>query len=111
MQVTINQKPYPYYPYHDSEDVALEDFDNDGDYDIYFANVDMFQKVEPFQRLLINNGKEEKLTEETKKRLGFTKEFSIIDATFSDLDADGDVDLIVLTDVVGNIATTWKIFN
>jgi len=81
----------------ETREATFADIDNDGDYDMYFANVYMFQQVEPFQRLLINNGAIMKFTDETKERLGFTKEYSILDGTFSDLDSDGDMDLFLLT--------------
>jgi hypothetical protein len=81
----------------ETREATFADIDGDGDYDIYFANVYMFQQVDPFQRLLINNGSNKKFTDETEKRLGFTKEYSILDGTFSDLDSDGDVDLLLLT--------------
>lgn len=81
----------------ETREATFADIDNDGDYEVYFANVYMFQRVEPFQRLLLNNGKGKKFTDETEKRLGFTKEYSILDGTFSDLDSDGDLDLFLLT--------------
>ncbi len=81
----------------ETREATFADVDNDGDYDVYFANVYMFQQVEPFQRLLINNGANKKFTDETRERLGFTKEYSILDGTFSDLDADDDMDLFLLT--------------
>ncbi|NAY91276.1 hypothetical protein GTQ34_05025 [Muricauda sp. JGD-17] len=83
----------------ETREATFADIDNDGDYDVYFANVYMFQQVEPIQRLLVNKGKGNRFADETAERLGFTKEYSIIDGTFSDLDADGDLDLVLLTHV------------
>ena len=37
---TISPKPYKYYPYHDSEDVAVEDFNKDGRPDILIVTED-----------------------------------------------------------------------
>ncbi|MEL6534294.1 MAG: VCBS repeat-containing protein [Bacteroidota bacterium] len=34
------EQPYPYYPHHDSEDVAVADFDHDGDLDIVIVTED-----------------------------------------------------------------------
>jgi len=81
----------------ETREATFADIDNDGDYDVYFANVFMFQKADPIQRLLVNNGTNKKFTDETEKRLGFTKEYSILDATFTDLDQDGNLDLFLLT--------------
>ncbi len=81
----------------ETREATFADIDGDGDYDLYFANVYMFQQVEPIQRLLVNQGFGKKFVDETEKRLGFTKEYSIIDGTFADLDADGDQDLVLLT--------------
>lgn len=36
----IHPKPYAYYPYHDSEDVAVVDFDKDGKLDIFIVTED-----------------------------------------------------------------------
>ncbi|MDC6363757.1 MULTISPECIES: FG-GAP repeat domain-containing protein [Flavobacteriaceae] len=81
----------------ETREATFADVDNDGDFDIYFANVYMFQQLEPIQRLLINPGNGDKFSDETEKRLGFTKELSILDGTFADLDKDGDQDLLLLT--------------
>jgi hypothetical protein len=81
----------------ETREATFADIDNDGDYDVYFANVYMFQQVDPIQRLLINPGNGGKFMDETEKRLGFTKELSILDGTFADLDDDGDQDFFLLT--------------
>ncbi len=49
---TQNPAPWRYYPYHDSEDVALEDFDNDGDLDIVIVTED-----DEINEYYINDGK------------------------------------------------------
>jgi hypothetical protein len=82
----------------ETREATFADIDNDGDFDIYFANVNMFQQLDPIQRLLINKGEKNKLVDETEMRLGFTKKYSIVDANFHDFDKDGDSDLLLLSD-------------
>ncbi|MEM9686619.1 MAG: VCBS repeat-containing protein [Bacteroidota bacterium] len=79
----------------ETREATFADIDNDGDTDLYFANVYMFRKKTPTQRLLINDGKNN-FRDETKARLGFTDQHSVIDADFADFDADGDDDLLLL---------------
>ncbi|WP_353780051.1 FG-GAP-like repeat-containing protein [Winogradskyella sp. 3972H.M.0a.05] len=79
----------------ETREATYADIDNDGDLDIYFANVYMFQQRPPIQRLLINeNGK---YIDKTQERLGFTDTYNTIDASFSDFDKDGDEDLLLLS--------------
>ena len=81
----------------ETREATFADIDNDGNLDIYFANVEMFQKLEPIQRLLINKGSNKKLEDETEERLGFTKKYSVVDAQFFDFDNDGDSELLLVT--------------
>lgn len=80
----------------ETREATFADIDSDGDKDLFFANVFMFQKVTPRQRLLVNQNNTTFL-DETEKRLGFTSELSIIDAVFYDLDQDLDQDLLIVT--------------
>ncbi len=80
----------------ETREATYADIDNDGDIDLYFANVYMFQRKTPIQRLLINN--KGKFEDETIKRLGFSDRYSVIDANFADFDKDGDQDLLLLCD-------------
>ena len=79
----------------ETRDVAIVDINTDGLPDVYFANVNMFQQMQPVQRMLINTG--DIFNDETSARLGFTSEHSCVDANFTDLDNDGDADLILVT--------------
>lgn len=80
----------------ETREALFIDVDSDGDLDLYFANVFMFQQIKPIQRLLINDGKFN-FNDETEQRLGFTDKYNCIDANFADLDSDGDLDLLLLT--------------
>lgn len=87
-----NRIPYIDAP-EESQTVSLGDIDDDGDLDIYFGNSSFQENANPQDRLLVNNG-QGYFTDETTDRLP-----SITTNTFatnlSDLDNDGDLDLIV----------------
>lgn len=86
-----------------TRDVEVGDVDGDGDLDIFFSNVDFGGIGDPQNRLLLNDG------------LGFFSEatsllplsdFRTVDANFSDLDMDGDLDLIVGNRFNGQVMMT-----
>lgn len=79
----------------ETRDVEFADLDGDGQADLFFANIFMFQQQIPIQRLLMRRG--DRFVDETEKRLGFTSTHSCMDANFSDIDGDGDVDLLLAT--------------
>ncbi len=79
----------------ESRDVNFADIDGDGQADLFFANVFLFQKQMPIQRMLMRRGNS--FVDETQQRLGFTSTHSVLDANFADFDADGDLDLVMVT--------------
>ncbi len=76
----------------ETREADLADVDGDGDLDLYLANVG-WAGHSPQDRLLINDGSGV-FTDETDARLPTLPEFSL-DADFADLDADGDLDIVL----------------
>jgi len=77
----------------ETREADFADIDNDGDLDLYFANVMMFTKKQPQQRLMINqNGT---FTTQEQERLKFAPIIGAIDADFYDINSDGNTDLII----------------
>ncbi|NNF34122.1 MAG: VCBS repeat-containing protein [Saprospiraceae bacterium] len=78
----------------ETREVDAADVDGDGDLDLFLSNVLLFQKHEPIQQLLINDGKGF-FTDETSSRMNVETETGFVDSDFNDLDMDGDLDLIM----------------
>jgi hypothetical protein len=85
-QAIESPAPYKYYPYHDSEDVALADFDQDGDLDILIVTED-----DQVNEYYLNDGKG-----------FFTDHFSDLPTTgisnaviAHDFDNDGWIDVMI----------------
>lgn len=71
------------------------DINGDGHLDVFFANVYMFQKVVPVQRLMIWEPSQKKYIDEAPARLPVPAGVSVIDAAFHDLNADGLIDVVL----------------
>ena len=83
----------------ETREADFGDIDGDGDLDLFFANV-AFQTGPPQNRLLLNDGNgfftdvtETHIPQETK---------NTADADFIDLDADGDLDMVLANAFGGN---------
>lgn len=77
----------------ETREVELADVDDDGDLDIYFSNVRIFESgADPQDRLLINNG-QGVFTDATSSKLP-VKTSNTFDSDFVDIDGDGDLDIV-----------------
>ncbi|MDQ3001705.1 MAG: VCBS repeat-containing protein [Fibrobacterota bacterium] len=103
--------PTPYE--EETREVLLFDVDNDKDLDIVFCNLtcnacDKFTR-NPQVRLLINDGKG-RFTDETAARMP-KNTFSSWDGGYLDMDADGDLDLILCAiDVPGFVSGAFRAY-
>ncbi len=78
--------------------LAFGDVDNDGDHDVFWANVAFIPGKNPQNRLLLNDGNGH-FADATATHLPIDQDLTI-DAIFEDLDLDTDLDL-VLANVFG----------
>lgn len=77
----------------ESREAELADIDGDGDLDIYFSNVRIFESgADPQDRLLINNG-QGVFADVTSSQLP-QKTTNTFDTDFLDIDGDGDLDIL-----------------
>ncbi len=77
----------------ETREVELADIDGDGDLDIYFSNVRIFESgANPQDRLLVNNG-QGVFSDVTSSQLP-QKTTNTLDTDFLDIDRDGDLDII-----------------
>ena len=76
----------------ETREARLHDVDDDGDLDLFLANVNFRQDKDSQNRLFINDGKGF-FTDETEARLPKEKMHSVV-GTFLDFDRDGDPDLL-----------------
>ncbi|MGH1365105.1 MAG: T9SS type A sorting domain-containing protein [Calditrichia bacterium] len=88
----------------ETREADLGDVDNDGDLDLFFANVTFLQGRPSQNRLLLNDG-DGFFLDVTGASLP-SETFNTIDADFNDIDGDGDEDIIAVSAFVG----TYQIF-
>lgn len=74
--------------------VDFADIDNDGDIDLFFSNVDFTRSKEIGNQVLVNTGKGF-FKDETSIRYKALNSFHSCDVSFSDLNNDGFVDMVV----------------
>ncbi|MUP47336.1 VCBS repeat-containing protein [Gramella sp. BOM4] len=79
----------------ETREADFGDLNGDGKTDLFFAYVELFQGMEPVQRLLIQT--ESGFDDQTMERLGFTDLYSIMDIDMADIDNDNDLDLLFAT--------------
>jgi len=77
----------------ETREADFADVDNDGDLDIYFANIRMFTRKQAIQRLLINE--QGKFVEASENIANMDSIIGALDADFYDIDQDGDQDLLI----------------
>ena len=77
----------------ETREADFGDIDGDGDLDIYFANVQLFQKMRPTPRLLINHKGVFRVS--NPFQLNFPHSAGSMDADLVDIDNDGDLDLLM----------------
>ncbi len=82
----------------ESREVIVGDIDNDGDIDLYYANVQFSMKVNPADRLLINNSNGF-FTDVNNSQFPQDME-SNFTAIFIDLDNDGDLDVLTGSSII-----------
>ena len=82
----------------ESREVIVGDIDNDGDKDLYYANVQFSMKVNPADRLLINDSNGF-FTDVNSSQLPQDME-SNFTAKFIDLDNDGDLDVLTGSSII-----------
>jgi len=77
----------------ETREVELADVDGDGDLDIYYSNVRIFESgADPQDRLLINDG-QGVFSDVTTSQLP-QKTSNTFDTDFVDIDSDGDLDIL-----------------
>lgn len=76
----------------ETREADFADVDQDGDLDVYFANIKMFTTKTPKQRLLINEGG--KYKDQGAQQLQLGNVVGLLDGDFYDIDQDGDLDLL-----------------
>jgi hypothetical protein len=88
---TITRLPLPVSG-EETREVDLGDVDNDGDLDIFYANVTFTQGLPSQNRLLLNDGNGF-YTDVTSTNLPVSQE-NTVDGDFRDVDLDGDLDIL-----------------
>ena len=76
----------------ETREVDAADVDADGDLDVIMSNVLLFQKHQPVQQLLINDGNGS-FNDATSEKISIITQTGFVDSDFDDIDGDGDLDL------------------